>query len=156
MANILGYTILLLFAAVNICLSFSQPSVLSDQNSFLKNFVNHELVSVLGVMLAITVASASNITIELRKMESQYGVAGSFKGTRLEVEKGAFALIYIFALSFALVLLKDVFKKAWGDTGESLINGFALFFVFWTVMILYSLMTLAFQIGPIDITDLDK
>ena len=67
--------------AVWIILSLAVPWVLADTNPFLKGFVNHKLLSVLGVIVTITFASAANLHIELNKIEEAAGQSG-FGNTR--------------------------------------------------------------------------
>ena len=67
--------------AVWIILSLAVPWVLADTNAFLKGFVNPKLLSLLGVIVTITLASAANLHIELNKIEEAAGKS-AFVNTR--------------------------------------------------------------------------
>jgi len=156
MVNLAAYIILFLFANLVVTISLCQPEFLSNNNAALANFFDNQFINVLGVIVALTVASASSISLELRKMEAAYAVKDGFSATRLEVQRGAFALIHLFLFSFLLVIFKKFVSDAGGKVGEALIHGSALFLVFWNVMILFALMKLAFKIGPIHLKASDQ
>jgi hypothetical protein len=66
-----GNVTLIVYVAVAICVASTQPHWVDDSNPFLKNFVNHELLNLLGVILAITLASVVNIHFEFNKIEER-------------------------------------------------------------------------------------
>ena len=70
--------------AVWIILSLAVPWVLADTNAFLKGFVNPKLLSLLGVIVTITLASAANLHIELNKIEEAAGKS-AFVNTRVSI-----------------------------------------------------------------------
>ena len=95
-------TLVVLLAA-----SACAPYLLSDDgNSFLRGFVNQELLTVLGVVVTITLASAGNLHLELNKMQDRTG--SPFMRTRKSVKISAYSLILIFALAGALVIVKPL------------------------------------------------
>jgi hypothetical protein len=60
-SRILAIAGLALMTGILGALSFCHSSWLSDDNTFLKNFVNQELLAVLGVIVTITLASAASL-----------------------------------------------------------------------------------------------
>jgi hypothetical protein len=50
----------------------AQPSLLADSNGFLLNFVNQELLAILGIIMTITLASAASLHLEFNKIEEKY------------------------------------------------------------------------------------
>lgn len=129
MSKAVGICALICFGAVVIIVAIVQPSVLSDKNEFLKGFVNHEFLNVIGVILAITLASAANLHLEFNKIEERFRKKGGLSGTRAEVRSAARALIYLFAAGVAVVVAKPLLSPT--DSAQCLWNGSALFILLW-------------------------
>ena len=53
---------------VIICVTAARPAWLSDSNGYLKEFLQHDFLGFMGVIITITLASASNLFIELNKL----------------------------------------------------------------------------------------
>lgn len=147
MNNIIGAALLIGMAVIVVSISVCAPSILSDNNTFMSNFVNHELLNILGVIVAITAASASNVHLELRRLEAEYKFKDGFEQTRREVKRGAFALVTLFGAAFLLVAAKPV--VAINQNIQALINGASAFILFWNILVLWALLGLAFKVGPI-------
>jgi hypothetical protein len=133
-------------AVLMVVLTVVDATILSDHNRFLKDFVNQELLAILGVILAITLASAASLHLEFNKIEERFGRAGLGKA-REGVKSAAYCLIGLFLASVVLVVTKPLF----GDDAEktlSLINGAALFILLWNVLLLIELTQAAFSIQP--------
>lgn len=127
-------------------LSFAAPWVLCDgKNGFLKGFVNHELLGVLGVILAITLASAGNIHLTLNTLEEAAGKI-FLMATRQAVKSSAYSLIFVFGLAVLLVTIKPHVGDS--ETATSLVNGFALILLLVNILVLTDLTQLVFRIGP--------
>lgn len=92
---------------VLLTISACAPYLLSDAgNKFLAGFVNQELLSLLGVIVTITLASAGNLHLELNKLQDRTN--SEFRRTRLSVKLSAYSLIAIFAIAGALVIIKPM------------------------------------------------
>ena len=76
-----------------------------DTNPFLKGFVNHKLLSLLGVIVTITLASAANLHIELNKVAEAAGKSG-FVNTRVSIKRSARWLIASLIVAVLVVLIK--------------------------------------------------
>lgn len=135
--------IVLLGAYVTI--SISAPWVLSDQNNFLKQFVNHEFLNLLGIIVAITLASAANLHLEFNKIEDTAGREFLSK-TRASVKRSASWLIGFFSLGFLLVIAKPLVPV--GEIITAFINGLAVVIVVFNILVLIDLTQLVFKIGP--------
>lgn len=144
--RVVGYVSLIVFVAVAICIAAAQPHWISDANPFLRNFVNHEFLNLLGVILAITLASVVNVHFEFNKIEERYQREGALQKSRANLTKNTNFLIGLFLVAVLLVVAKPLI--AHGDMGEALVNAGALFIVLWHVLILISLTRLAFAIPP--------
>ncbi|MER8981087.1 hypothetical protein [Mesorhizobium sp. M0870] len=146
MSNTLGYFLLGIAALAGVIISLCDPILISDRNTFLKGFVDADLLNILGVIFAITAASASNIHLELRRLEAMYQ-PDAFLRTRREVKRGAFALVYLFVAAAALMLLKPIFAD--GLCSQALFNSAAILILLWNVLVLVGLLELSFKVGPI-------
>jgi hypothetical protein len=149
MNNTIGAAILIGVAVVVVVLAACQPWILDDGNRFLAGFVSYDLLSILGVIVAITTASASNIHLELRRLEAEYKAKDAFAATRGQVKSGAMALIYLLLFAFALVMIKPVVASS--THIQALINGAAVWIFVWNILVLVAQLRLAFKVGPLDL-----
>lgn len=128
--TLLGLTTVLL--TVSAC----QPFLLSDKgNAFLKGFVNQELLSFLGVIVSITLASAGNIHLELNKLQDQTG--SPFLSTRRAIKLSAFSLIGFLAAASGLVVIKPLFGDDINATAAC--NSIAISLVVFSIFVLIDL-----------------
>lgn len=127
-------------------LTILKPSILSDENDFLKGFINHEYLSFMGVLVTITLASAANIHIELNRYDEALGRSG-FERTRANLRHSAFALIAALSLSLANVILKPLgpVTAEW----QAAMNGFALLTIAFSILIVADLTMAAFDLRPL-------
>ncbi|WP_146190663.1 hypothetical protein [Marinicauda salina] len=145
MKKLLPWIILLILAATLLAISFCDPYILSDENDFLHNFVGHQLLSTLGFILAITLASAANIHLELNRLESEATI--KFERTRKSISYSAYSLIAIFLISFGLVIIKPVVADSHFD--ESIANLIAILLVYFNLSVLYDLTRTVHKIPPV-------
>ena len=120
--SIAGLVILTLAIGIISC---AHPQWLSDDNSFLKGFVNHELLSVLGVIVTMTLAWPARLHLELNRMED--GTGEEFKEARSATKAYAYLLIGLFTVSLALVVLKPLL--AINQNLEAVFNGGAILII---------------------------
>lgn len=140
--KILSILILTLLTAALVWISFCRPYLLSDQNDFLAGFVTHELLSVLGVIVTITLASAASLHLEFNRLEDEYGEA--FQDARDATRNYAFMLIGLFAAALALVIFKPIMVE--GRWIEALFNSGAIIIVVLNIMALFDITYAIFQI----------
>ena len=108
MTRNIGYCALIVFSGVIIVLSAYAPLVLSDNNAFLKDFVNHEFIAVLGIILAITLASIAQLHLAMNQIEERYQQDGGLRDTRSGVHLAAHVLIVLFFVGVLLVVIKPL------------------------------------------------
>jgi len=132
--------IVLCAMAVWIILSLAVPWVLADTNPFLKGFVNHKLLSLLGVIVTITLASAANLHIELNKIEEAAGQSGVVN-TRVSIKRSARWLIASLIVAVLVVLIKPLVAPdpVVHQTAASLLNGAALLIILADILVLIDL-----------------
>ena len=121
------------------------PRWINDENEFLHGFVNHELLAILGVILAITLASASQIHLKFNEMEEREGRRFLNKSRR-EVESNTYWLIASFVLAILIVTIKPLFVVH--HFGIAMINGFSLWILLFDVFILYDITSGIFGLPP--------
>lgn len=122
----------------------SFPWVLSDQNDFLKQFMNHEFLSFMGVVVTITLASTANIHISLRRKEETLGDDSLFAGTRARVKSSAFSLIWAMFFSVLLVVVKPLLPP--NIYLEALANAAGLAIILWGILIILDITKLSFKL----------
>lgn len=131
--------------AISVIIVVVKPSVISDQNSFLKGFVNHEFLGLMGVIVTITLASAGNLFIELNKLEDRADQS-IFTKTKRSVKDSAFSLIWSLVFALLLVTAKPLFAN--NDASQAIANAGALTIILFSILILVDLTVAAFNIDP--------
>jgi len=147
MNRTIAYTSLLVLAAFLASVSICAPTAISDENAFLGSFVNHEFLNVLGVILAITLASVAGIHLEFNRIEERYEQVGALKKSRASLAKAAYWLIALFVIAVVIVVVKPIVAS--GDASQAFFNSAALVIFLWHILILISLTQLVFKIEPI-------
>lgn len=131
--------------AILLAISLCFPTYLSDSgNQFLRGFVNQELLSLLGVIVAITLASAGNLHLALNRLQDATG--REFPKTRRSVKTSAFSLIVLFAFGAALVIVKPLLGS--GDRATGVANVLAISIIAFNLSVLIDLTLAAFKIPP--------
>lgn len=147
MSKTLSSVILIAYITLWLVFSINSPWILGDANSFLKEFINHEFISFMGMLVTITLASAANIHIELNKIEAKAGEK-FLSATRFAVKRSAFWLIWSLFFSVLLVIIKPLVCVS--DIASSLVNGSAIFLILGSILIIADLTKLAFSIQQPD------
>lgn len=124
-------------------LSAAAPWTLSDGNTFLAGFVNHEFLGFMGVLVTISLASSANIFLELTRMEDRLNKS-AFPKTKADVRHSAYALLWLLVASVALVVLKPLLRSC-GTHAEALVNGAAITIILVAVLTLADITKTAFS-----------
>jgi hypothetical protein len=146
MNKTIAYCILIATTAVLLVISVARADMLSDANEFLRGFVNQELLNILGVILAITLASTANIHLAFNRIEERHNAPGSLEKSRRNLKKATYWLIGLFIAAAIGVVLKPLAAST--PTGQAIFNSGALVILLWQVLILVSLTQLVFLIEP--------
>ena len=136
---------LLAWAAAWAALVAAAPWTISDQNRFLKGFVNEQFLSFMGVVVTITLASAANLYIELNKLEDKIGQQVFIK-TKADVRTSAYFLIGTLIASIVTVIMKPLLDC--GPRAEAGVNGVAITILILSIMVLIDLTQAAFNLDP--------
>ncbi len=134
--------LLIALIAAMVAVAWFRPCWLSDENQFLRGFVNQELLAVLGVVVTITLASAANLHLELNRLEDEY--EERFPEARWANRSYAYLLIWLFILAIFLVVCKPIFASS--PFEQALFNGAAIMIVLVNVLSLMDLTGAIFQI----------
>lgn len=128
---------------VLITISVCRPSVLSDQSVFLKEFIGINLLSLLGVIVSITLASAANIYLELNRLEARFKKM-NLSGTKNALKNSAIALVTLLALAIILIAVKKTFSP--NIFVESITNSLSIVVLLCNILILSDVTRLVFRI----------
>lgn len=151
MTKTIAWVTLIALTGILISASICAPYYLSDDgNAFFKGFVTWELLSFLGVVVTITLASAANLHLELNKLEERTGE--SFKEARAAVRQSALALLALFLGAFVLVMVKPALDGPHWNAG---VNAVAILIVLFNLAVLTDLTMAVFRIPAID-TSIEK
>lgn len=142
MSKTLAWITLIALIAVLATASICAPYYLSDDgNSFFKGFVTWELLSFLGVLVTITLASAANLHLELNKLEERSGEA--FTEARSAVRNCAYSLLVLFAAALVLVMVKPTVAGQHWNAG---INSAVIVILIFNIAVLADLTMAVFRI----------
>lgn len=143
MNRTIAWTALIGILTVLLTISASAPYLLSDEgNKFLAGFVNQELLSLLGVIVTITLASAGNLHLELNKMQDRTKLP--FTRTRKAVKLSAYSLIAILAAAGALVVVKPMLGPDMRATAAC--NAVAIVLIVFSLFVLIDMTRTIFAI----------
>lgn len=145
MSKILPWTILTATAAGLLALSLCRPQWLNDDNAFLRNFVNHELLATLGFIAAVTLASAASLHLELNRLEDATGQ--TFPRSRLSVCRSAYSLLILFGVAVGLVVVKPLLPAV--PIAAALANSFALLIIYFYLSVMWDLIATVLAIPTV-------
>lgn len=145
MTKSIAISLMVVVAGFLISVVLENPGWLSDANSFLKDFVGSNLLNVLGVILAITLASAAQLHLEFNKAEERHGRRG-LNRSREGVRGATYSLIVLFTISVVVLVYKPVLGTT--ERWQAAINSIELYILFMNVMLLVDLTQTAFTIQP--------
>jgi hypothetical protein len=143
MTRNIAVTSLIAVAAVLAVCVIVVPTWLSDDNSFVKEYSQHDMLPILGVILAITLASAAQLHLEFNKIEERAG-RQVLTRSRAAVRGAAYGLIGLFLAAAALAILKPIFPQT--DRSQASFNSLSVFILFWNIIILIEIVQAAFSI----------
>ena len=149
MNPVVSKIILIACCLAGICVTAYRPDWMSDQNEFLKEFVNHEYLNILGVILAITLASLSQLHLSLRRVEKSHNV--SLEDVRAEIKSSAIFLILGFLVGLILVVCKPLI--IFGISGGSLVNSACMVILIFYILVLSDITLSVFDLDYGDSDD---
>lgn len=125
MSKNISISLVIIVLAALVIFVVDHPAWLADSNAFLKDFVGANLLNVLGVILAITLASAAQLHLEFNKAEERSNKRG-FKASRDAVRSAAYLLIGLFCLSVFVLICKAAVSPA--ERGQAIANSLEILY----------------------------
>lgn len=143
MSRIVSLIILATTAVIFALAVFFKPEWIGDCNEFLYSFINHEYLNILGVILAITLASLSQLHLSIGRLKSKIGEQG-VKEIRSEIKSSAVWLI----IGFIVGLVAVVIKPLLGDytTSAATINAICLWILLFYILVLADITLSVFDL----------
>lgn len=127
---------LLIFGALLVAVSVCSPDTLA-KNQFLDEFVNHEYINVLAVIVTVSLVSVTQIHLEYSRIERRFDIR-VFAEARRTINLGALILTSMLLLAF---LVSFVRAEVVADPVQlSLAHGASLLTVLTAVFIMYDLV----------------
>lgn len=143
MSRVISIVLLIAAGTVLLCIATYRPTWLSDDNSFMQEFIGVNYLSILGVILAITLASLSQLHLALGRIKDKMTI-DQFNVVKREIRSSAVFLICLFIIAIALVILKPLIVT--GVTGAALINGSCLLVLYFYILILADITLSVFEL----------
>lgn len=137
--------------AVWIVLIAAAPWTISDHNEFLKNFVNHEFLSFMGVIVAITIASGSNLYMELTKIELR--LKRPLPQAKSAIRNSVYGLLFSLFAAVPIVVVKPLAGP--DEHMRAFFNGLALLTMLFSAIILIDIVQAAFRLNPVGLDESD-
>ncbi|WP_164155997.1 hypothetical protein [Sandarakinorhabdus rubra] len=145
MSYIRAYFPLAVIALALAACAWFRPAWIGDCNELLAKFVNEQLVNVLGVVLAISLASLAQLHLSLNALEERRGQP-FLANVRREIRQAAWWLIGLFAVGVVAVLAKQPLAAL--PFGALAVNALALWIVCFYVLILLDITFAVFNLEP--------
>lgn len=137
------WIIFALLLVVLLLVSALKPSLLSDSgNSFLKDFLDNDILSVLGFITAVGNASILSIFLHLNKLEDE--TEAKFIRSRRSLKKSAVSLIVVFLIVFFVLIAKPMLGR--GETLAACLNSIGILCVFFSLSVLRDVTLTVFSI----------
>jgi len=130
-----------LFVGVSIC----DPKLLA-RNGFLDEFVNHEYINVLAVIVTVSLVSVTQIHLEYSRIERRFDVR-VFAEARRTINLGALLLTGMLLLAFVISFVRALTMVNENDVFLSLVHSSALLTVVTAVFIMYDLVRVVYVLA---------
>ena len=146
MQKALFFVIILIVAGILAYVTLCRPVIIAE-NQFLDNFINHELLNILAIIMTVTAASAANIHLVFNRAEEAIKEQGYFDGARKEINHNVFFLIGTFIATVLILIVRSHFLDS--VTLESCFNSLCLIFLLINILALIDTTRTVFAITPI-------
>lgn len=149
MAKIVALIVLAgVVAGVVVC----RPHWLSE-NEFLKQFVSHEVLGLMSVILTVTLASVANIHLALnriviRRFKSDPKLRSAAEGVKGELKDNVWLIFWGFVLAIVVLLVKGL------NEGDQLVvaitTGIVIWALFLFILCMYDIYKVVFGIVDLE------
>lgn len=136
------------FTALSVC----DPALLG-RNKFLVDFVNHNYVSILVVIVTVSLVSITQINLEYSRVERRFRVK-VFEKPRRSLNVGAFILVAILIIGMVLAFLRAQFETTL--VAVSFIHSIAILTILEVIFIMYDLIRTVYALASDEPVDGDE
>lgn len=137
------WVLLLAISALLLAVSIHYSHYLSDEgNPFLKDFMDNDILSVLGFITAVGNAATLSIFLHLNRLEDETPV--KFSRTRSSLKKSAVSLVYIFMIAFLALITKPLLGSA--EVSSAIMNSIGIICIIFSLSVLRDLTLTVFGI----------
>jgi hypothetical protein len=139
----LGYTLLIGSLIAVVAITHFEPSWLGDENEFMRQFVDEQMLNILGVIIAIFLPSAATLYLRLAEIQRDRGV--DLAKYRAAIRWNCGIVVGLFAATVVLL----IFKGSVSDVKEltSAANGLTLVVLLANLLVLVDLTIAMFDVG---------
>lgn len=145
------YIILAVFLLCGFSISICKPAFFSE-NAFLDQFVNHEFINLMAVIVTVSLVSVVQLHMEYTRIERKFKQR-AFEKSRRTVNANGVILIALFVFSFIISFIKGMPEVEGNLQIQSMVHVVALAAILECVWIMYELIRTAYTIArtePID------
>jgi len=151
MNKITGLIAFALFLAVCIV---CKPEFLSD-NTFLRGFINHEILALMAVIMTITLASVANIHISLnslvlRRFGGNEPLKEAAAGVKKEMTDNAWLIFWGFLVTAIVLVAKGAFDDK-NVLAYAITHGVCLWFLLLYFLCMYDIYKVVFGIVELEL-----
>lgn len=133
---------LVFFLAASLAVSGSNPSIMAH-NKFLVDFVNHEYINILAVIVTVSLVSVVQIHLEYTRVERRFKLR-VFQDARRAVNLSALILVSLLIFGFIISFLRAQFDD---DMSKSIIHCLALLTVLEAIFVMYDLVKTVYALA---------
>lgn len=126
-------TILSILSAFLLLLVTWKPEMISDDNGFLKKFVDQDLLTFMGIILTLSIGLLAQLYLSVERLAERLGY-DAVNEIRDELRSTAKYLVYLFFVALFLVLIKPLFPAT--VVAAASINAIVIFVVAFYLLIL--------------------
>ena len=138
------FSVFVMSVAFSMCLIAVAPEWIDDTNRLFRNFVTHELLNVLGIIVAITLASASTLYWQLNDLED--AVQERFmQKTRLKLIRSVYLPICTLIVAILLTIIKPI--SGVSSEAQASFNAVAVILLVVNFLTLVYVSRLAFKVA---------
>jgi len=145
------YIIIAVFLICGVSISICKPSFFSE-NVFLDQFVNHEFINLMAVVVTVSLVSVVQLHMEYTRIERKFKQR-AFSKSRRTVNTNGVILIALFVFSFVISFIKGMPEVEESLEIQSIVHVAALAAILECVWIMYELIRTAYTIArtePLD------
>ena len=145
------YIILTVFLLCGFSISICKPAFFSE-NAFLDQFVNHEFINLMAVIVTVSLVSVVQLHMEYTRIERKFKQR-AFEKSRRTVNANGVILIALFVFSFIISFIKGMPEVEGNLEIQSMVHVVALAAILECAWIMYELIRTAYTIArtePID------